>query len=114
MGKKGYGEGVTGHITVKDSVLPDHYWCECCPTSLRTIEADMVQDESVWRALLLGYGTALDWLGNMRLLILSAEIEARTRIPRRLCHGARRAIPHQHRRLLHPSVLHRSPLSNIH
>ncbi|KAI4523240.1 arad-like aldolase/epimerase [Schizophyllum commune Loenen D] len=26
MGKKGYGEGVTGHITVKDSVLPDHYW----------------------------------------------------------------------------------------
>ncbi|KAL1749262.1 class II aldolase/adducin N-terminal [Schizophyllum fasciatum] len=26
MGKMGYGEGVTGHITVKDPVLPDHYW----------------------------------------------------------------------------------------
>ncbi|KAJ3888664.1 class II aldolase/adducin N-terminal [Lentinula edodes] len=25
-GKCGYGEGVSGHITVRDPVLPDHYW----------------------------------------------------------------------------------------
>ncbi|GAA5830632.1 hypothetical protein JCM11251_002540 [Rhodosporidiobolus azoricus] len=25
-GKLGYGEGVAGHITVRDSVMPDHYW----------------------------------------------------------------------------------------
>ncbi|BGP13120.1 hypothetical protein JCM10213_000877 [Rhodosporidiobolus nylandii] len=25
-GKQGYGEGVSGHITVRDSVKPDHYW----------------------------------------------------------------------------------------
>ncbi|GAA6005353.1 hypothetical protein JCM10207_002948 [Rhodosporidiobolus poonsookiae] len=25
-GKEGYGEGVAGHITVRDPVMPDHYW----------------------------------------------------------------------------------------
>ncbi|TFL02986.1 class II aldolase/adducin N-terminal [Pterulicium gracile] len=25
-GKQGFGDGVSGHITVKDPVLPDHYW----------------------------------------------------------------------------------------
>ncbi|KAF9065765.1 class II aldolase/adducin N-terminal [Rhodocollybia butyracea] len=25
-GKMGYGEGIAGHITVRDPVLPDHYW----------------------------------------------------------------------------------------
>ena len=25
-GKLGFGEGVAGHITVRDPVLPDHYW----------------------------------------------------------------------------------------
>ncbi|KAH8814710.1 arad-like aldolase/epimerase [Flagelloscypha sp. PMI_526] len=25
-GKLGYGEGISGHITVRDPVLPDHYW----------------------------------------------------------------------------------------
>jgi len=25
-GKLGFGEGATGHITVRDPVLPDHYW----------------------------------------------------------------------------------------
>ncbi|THV06191.1 arad-like aldolase/epimerase [Dendrothele bispora CBS 962.96] len=25
-GKLGFGEGVSGHITVRDPVLPDHYW----------------------------------------------------------------------------------------
>jgi ribulose-5-phosphate 4-epimerase/fuculose-1-phosphate aldolase len=25
-GKLGFGEGVSGHITVKDPVMPDHYW----------------------------------------------------------------------------------------
>ncbi|KIY45793.1 arad-like aldolase/epimerase [Fistulina hepatica ATCC 64428] len=25
-GKLGFGEGAAGHITVRDSVLPDHYW----------------------------------------------------------------------------------------
>lgn len=25
-GKVGYGEGISGHITVKDPVLKDHYW----------------------------------------------------------------------------------------
>jgi ribulose-5-phosphate 4-epimerase/fuculose-1-phosphate aldolase len=24
--KQGFGEGVSGHITVADPVLPDHYW----------------------------------------------------------------------------------------
>lgn len=25
-GKSGFGEGISGHITVKDPVLPGHYW----------------------------------------------------------------------------------------
>ena len=25
-GKLGFGEGVSGHITVRDPVLPDYYW----------------------------------------------------------------------------------------
>ena len=25
-GKLGYGEGVSGHITIRDPVWPDHYW----------------------------------------------------------------------------------------
>jgi hypothetical protein len=25
-GKLGYGEGTAGHITVRDPVMPDHYW----------------------------------------------------------------------------------------
>jgi hypothetical protein len=25
-GKMGFGEGTAGHITVRDPVLPDHYW----------------------------------------------------------------------------------------
>ena len=25
-GKMGFGEGTAGHITVRDSVMPDHYW----------------------------------------------------------------------------------------
>ncbi len=25
-GKMGFAEGVSGHITVRDPVLPDHYW----------------------------------------------------------------------------------------
>lgn len=25
-GKMGYAEGVSGHITYRDPVLPDHYW----------------------------------------------------------------------------------------
>ncbi|KAE9410415.1 hypothetical protein BT96DRAFT_983953 [Gymnopus androsaceus JB14] len=25
-GKMGFGEGIAGHITVRDPVLPDHYW----------------------------------------------------------------------------------------
>merc|ERR1711939_703913 len=25
-GKEGYAEGLSGHITVRDPVLPDHYW----------------------------------------------------------------------------------------
>ena len=25
-GKLGYADGISGHITVKDPVLPGHYW----------------------------------------------------------------------------------------
>ncbi len=25
-GKMGFAEGISGHITVRDPVLPDHYW----------------------------------------------------------------------------------------
>jgi ribulose-5-phosphate 4-epimerase/fuculose-1-phosphate aldolase len=28
-GKLGFGEGTAGHITVRDPVLPDHYWYSC-------------------------------------------------------------------------------------
>lgn len=29
-GKMGFGEGIAGHITVRDPVFPDHYWYQLC------------------------------------------------------------------------------------
>ena len=53
-GKLGFGEGAAGHITVRDPVLPDHYWYSLlrltCPIIFVT---SIHQDEPFWSAFLL-------------------------------------------------------------
>ncbi|KAF5374972.1 hypothetical protein D9758_000234 [Tetrapyrgos nigripes] len=41
-GKLGYGEGVSGHITVRDPVLPDHYWMNPFAEHFSTITKSML------------------------------------------------------------------------
>jgi hypothetical protein len=55
-GKLGFGEGAAGHITVRDPVLPGHYWY------LFSVRHDLLyqqtfidQDEPLWSAFLLYY-----------------------------------------------------------
>jgi len=41
-GKMGYGEGTAGHITVRDPVLPDHYWMNPYAEHFSTITKSML------------------------------------------------------------------------
>ncbi|KIK65295.1 hypothetical protein GYMLUDRAFT_219168 [Collybiopsis luxurians FD-317 M1] len=41
-GKMGFGEGIAGHITVKDPVLPDHYWMNPFAEHFSTITKSML------------------------------------------------------------------------
>ncbi|KAF9075910.1 class II aldolase/adducin N-terminal [Rhodocollybia butyracea] len=41
-GKMGYGEGTAGHITVRDPVLPDHYWMNPYAKHFSTITKSML------------------------------------------------------------------------
>ncbi|KAJ3800405.1 class II aldolase/adducin N-terminal [Lentinula aff. detonsa] len=41
-GKMGFGEGIAGHITVRDPVLPDHYWMNPFEEHFSTITKSML------------------------------------------------------------------------
>jgi len=41
-GKMGFGEGIAGHITVRDPVLPDHYWMNPFDEHFSTITKSML------------------------------------------------------------------------
>jgi hypothetical protein len=53
-GKLGFGEGAAGHITVRDPVLPDHYWYSPCQLTCPIVFIiSIYQDEPFRSAFLL-------------------------------------------------------------
>ena len=61
-GKLGFGEGATGHITVRDLVLPDHYWYSLQLTCPIIFVTSIYQDEPFWSAFLLHKRECLTFL----------------------------------------------------
>lgn len=122
-GKQGYGEGISGHITVKDPVLPDHYWmnpfgvhfssitvCLCLYLSVVRSQADELTFSLFLFPPVSAVGLPRNRIGTTLFSWFSkisqtrTEIEARPRRPRRLRDETWRTAAYQHRRLLHSWV----------
>ena len=86
-GKLGFGEGVSGHITVRDPVLPDHYWMNPFAVHFSVITVSPRRKRC-----------------SAAYPYLFAEIPPRPRRTRRLRLTPWRSAPHQHLWLPHPYV----------